>query len=227
MSSPLHILYEDEAIVIVEKPAGLPSLAAQPGRVDPNTVEGWLQKEIPSAKLVHRLDNDTSGLMMGAKTEEAFKILRNIWNTSKVIKKYTALVCGHTPPSGTITTPIAHHPRKKKKMSVGGEKTRPAHTQYKVLQYFKDYTLLEVQITTGVRHQIRVHLASMGHPVAGDKLYPNRKRQKEDPIKYPHHLLHLSYLSLPHPKTAEKMEWRSNLPKSFTNQLSFLKLKVI
>lgn len=205
-----EILHEDAELIVVEKPSGLASLAAKPGVKDPNTVEGWLQMQFPSAKLVHRLDNETSGLMVAAKTQKAREKLRALWKTEAVVKKYTALVEGRAPTSGKIATPIAHHPRKKKKMIVGGKKARAAETFFKTLRHFvcggENYSLLEVQITTGVRHQIRVHLASIGHPVAGDKLYSKKPGAR--------HCLHLSYLEFPHP-TTEKI-------KKFHSEISFL-----
>ncbi|MDO8526666.1 MAG: RNA pseudouridine synthase [Deltaproteobacteria bacterium] len=182
------IIYEDDALIMVEKPAGMSSTLQ-------NSVEEWLQKKFPKAKLVHRLDNDTSGLMVAAKDEATFEKLRAIWKTDGVVKKYTALVLGRTPSHGIITTPIAHHARKKKKMMTGGEKARPAHTEYKTIKHFKNFSLIEVQITTGVRHQIRMHMASIGHPLAGDRLYQKSKKE-EDTTGLTRHFLHLSHLEL-------------------------------
>lgn len=199
----LKILYQDEAVIVVEKPAGVPCLAKKPSEQDPQTLEGWLQKIHPRAKLVHRLDNDTSGIMVAAKTPEAHKKLREIWNTPLVEKKYLALVQGKTPAHGKIDTPIAHHPRKKKKMITGGLKAKAASTIYKTLKYLKDQSLIEVTITTGHRHQIRIHLASLGYPIVGDKIY------QKNPEGLPHHYLHLSQLTCPHPTTQKKMSFSS------------------
>lgn len=207
------IIYQDQVLIILEKPAGLPSTAAKQGQNDPDTIEGWLQKEIPTAKLVHRLDNDTSGLMVAATNPQTYETLRAFWKTSDVVKKYTALVLGKTPPEGEITIPIGHHPRKKSKMIVGEGKTRPAVTKYKTIRYFENHSLLEVEIQTGARHQIRAHLAFLGHPIAGDKLY---QRNKETPSPS-RHFLHLSFLKLKHPETGRVMEWRSELPKDLVN----------
>lgn len=208
MSIP-KILYEDTALIVVEKPAGLASLAAKPGAKDPNTVEGWLQARWPSAQLVHRLDNETSGLMVAAKNEAVWEKLRALWKTDAVVKKYTALVEGRTPPSGKIFKPIAHHPRKKKKMVMDGKKARPAETFFKTLRPLdlsgQPYSLLEVKITTGVRHQIRVHLASIGHPVAGDKIYSKNTGH------FQRHCLHLSFLQFPHPTTGKIKTYRSKI----------------
>ncbi|OGQ04283.1 MAG: hypothetical protein A2W61_02920 [Deltaproteobacteria bacterium RIFCSPLOWO2_01_44_7] len=211
----LSIVYEDDFLIVVEKPAGIPS-------IDQNSLEEWLQKFYPSAQLVHRLDNDTSGLIVAAKTEDTFNKLRAIWKTPQVIKKYTALVLGKTPLSGEITTPIAHHPRKKKKMSLGGEKARPAHTTFKTLKHFKNYSLIEVQITTGVRHQIRMHMTSIGYPIAGDKLYQKQKHKAQDQLDLNRYFLHLSFFQLPHPVHEKIMEWKSELPKELCEILKKL-----
>lgn len=235
MSSPPpqipKIIDEDEHLCVLEKPAAWPSVAAKPGTLDPKSVEGWLQARYPAARLVHRLDNETSGLMLAAKTTRVWEHLRKIWKTEAVVKKYRALVVGKTPPSGTISTPIAHHPRKKKKMVPGGKKARPALTQYKTLRHFKDYSLIEIRITTGVRHQIRVHLASIGHPVAGDKIYAKtpglnspwppltlRGGKGTPPLmlrggqgELSRHCLHLGFLQLRHPATGKTKTWTSEI----------------
>lgn len=208
-STTPKIIYQDKVLIVLEKPAGVPSLPAKPGAQDSNTVEGWLKQKFPQAKLVHRLDNETSGLMVAALHPESFQTLQRLWKTDRVIKKYTALVLGKTPAQGTITLPIAHHPKKKEKMIVGEGKTRPAHTEYETIRYFKNHSLIEVEIKTGVRHQIRAHFAFLGHPIVGDKIY-----QKEpDPLPLQRHFLHLSYLKL------EEKEWRSELPRDLEEYL--------
>ncbi|MDP2600785.1 MAG: pseudouridine synthase [Deltaproteobacteria bacterium] len=185
-SGSIKILYEDDFLLALDKPAGVPSCG-----------EGSVEEKL-GFKLVHRLDNNTSGILIAAKNDVAFEKLRAIWKTPRVIKKYTALVLGKTPESGIIDTPIAHHPRKKKKMMPGGKKSRPAQTHFKTLRHFKNYSLLELQITTGVRHQIRIHLASIGHPIAGDKLYQKAKKHPMDTLDLKRHFLHLSAVELLH-----------------------------
>ena len=217
------ILYQEEALIIVEKPAGMPSLpqkGASSILLAPFgpfcSVETELQKKFPTARLVHRLDNETSGLMVAALTEEAWKKLRGIWKTPQVVKKYTALVVGRTAAFGEITNPIAHHHKKKKKMEVGCKEGQAAQTNFKTLEHLGKCSLLEVTITTGVRHQIRAHLASIGHPIVGDKVYLRRKYQTQDLPKLDRHFLHLSYLKFPHPLTGKICEWKSDLPKELT-----------
>jgi 23S rRNA pseudouridine1911/1915/1917 synthase len=124
-----------------------------------------------------------------------------------------ALVVGNPPAKGTIEDPVAHHERKKKKMVVS-KSGRPAETKFKVAKRFgKKYALLSVEIRTGVRHQIRVHLASAGFPIAGDKLYQNPKKRAEDTLPLKRHFLHASTLGFKHPKTNKWTEFSSDLPK--------------
>lgn len=210
----MSILFQDETIVVLEKPAPFPSLSEKPGQKNQKSLQGWLDRKIPGAKLVHRLDNETSGLMVAAKTEAIYEKLRALWNTSAVTKKYSALVVGKTPHTGKITIPIAHHPKKKKKMLVGGKKGRPAITYFTTLSSDKNYTLLKVEIKSGVRHQIRAHLAFLGHPIVGDKVYGKPTKER--------HFLHLSFLEFPHPITQKKMRWKSPLPKDLKTLLSTL-----
>ncbi len=223
-SPSIKIVFEDDFILAIDKPAGIPSCILRQAQDDRESVEKWLQKKYPNVKLVHRLDNETSGILIAAKTDTAFETLRAIWKTPQVTKKYTALVLGKTCALGKITTPIAHHPRKKKKMMMGGKKARPTHTEFKTIKYFKNYSLLEVKITTGVRHQIRIHLASIGHPLAGDQLYQKAKARDRDRLNLNGHFLHLSTIEFPHPETGEMISLNSPLPKDLEIVLdSFLK----
>ncbi|MDO8518969.1 MAG: RNA pseudouridine synthase [Deltaproteobacteria bacterium] len=195
-SDELKIHYEDPQILVLEKPAGMavfPFVAEALTRLYP------AQKKIGKpleAGIVHRLDNETSGLMVAARTDEIYEKLRDIWNTKAVTKEYTCLVHGKIPAEGRITLPIAHHPSKKKKMVVVKSGGREALTWYEKIKTVKIggeiYSLLSVRIKTGVRHQIRVHLAMLGHPIAGDKVYSKKKSP------FLRQFLHLSRLELPH-----------------------------
>lgn len=211
----MSTLYEDAWLVAAEKEGGIPSCGE-------GSFEKRLQKKFPAANLIHRLDNETSGLMVAALTEEARRKLRALWKMEQVVKRYTALVLGRTPAAGEIETPIAHHHKKKKKMGVGGEGGRPAQTRFRTLKHLRGFSLLEVEITTGVRHQIRAHLASRGNPVAGDKVYLRGKHRARTPKAPPRHFLHLGYLQLPHPFTGQILKWHSPLPKDLQDFLASL-----
>ncbi len=214
------IIHSDDAIVVVEKPAGMPSCHRSANSQEDGTLEGWLHKKFPGAKLVHRLDNETSGLMVAVKDPGLYKKMRAIWKTSEVIKKYTALVIGTIVQDGEIDTPIAHHPQKKKKMQVGGDGARPASTRFTIVKHLENYTLVEVEITTGVRHQIRAHLASIGHPIAGDKIYRKIRHREMDTLELNRHFLHLSYLEFKHPFDKKICKFHSEIPKEFQNLIN-------
>jgi 23S rRNA pseudouridine1911/1915/1917 synthase len=222
----LKIVYEDDCLLIAEKPAGLPCLPAK-GSGKTTLYDLLLKtkpflKKVKDAGLAHRLDNDTSGLVLVAKTNEIYEKLRRQFDEGKVLKEYSALVIGNPPDKGTITTPIAHHPRKKKKMivSLNG---RTAYTTYKVIKRFKKQcALLNVRIKTGVRHQIRAHLASIGFPLSGDILYQNVKKRNEDKFGLSRHFLHATKISFLHPKTNKRIEIYSDLAKDLKDALSNL-----
>lgn len=238
---PMHVVYRDEGLYIIDKPAALPVYPLKQSEIE--TVANGLLAMDPhlatigpqhQAGIVHRLDNGTSGLLVVARTQKIYEQLRKIWTTGAVQKKYFALVLGCIKEIGTIRSPIAHHPRSKKKMLVCESKkraevlkARPAVTKYEPKKYFKDkennpYTLVEVAIITGVRHQIRVHLASLGHPLAGDRLYQNPKKKTQDQTKLGHPFLHLGHLILTHPVTAKKITTHTNLPQELQAVLSKL-----
>lgn len=244
----MKVRHRDDTIIIIEKPAGLPCLPSR-GGVSPTLAEQLMANapelsELPDFGLVHRLDNDTSGLVVVARTKEAYENLRRQFSEGKVEKEYLALVVGRPPTEGAITSPIAHHPRKKKKM-IASPAGRPAHTEYKVVQRYLSpltpslspqgervsegrvrgglhYALVRVQIKTGVRHQIRVHLASIGHPLAGDKLYQNVHKRSDDVVKLPRHFLHASRVVFSHPGTHKKIAVTSSLPPDLVDALTQL-----
>lgn len=241
------ILFSDDCLLAIDKPAGMPSVATAGG--DPCTVAAWLLARFPEqarvgergreeAGLVQRLDNDTSGILLAARTAEAYEDLRRQFGEGRIEKEYTALVVGDPPNEGVIESPIAHHPRKKKKMVVCSSdqeardrKARPARTVWRVMERFDlcdgtlrrtPYALLVVTIATGVRHQIRAHLASIGFPIAGDRLYQNAKARMMDALEAPRQLLHASRIAFVHParKTAEGCT--SPLPEDFQAALAIL-----
>lgn len=226
------IIYEDRCVIVIDKPAGMPSLDGG----EEKTLASWISKKFPDcanlgedgeAGLVHRLDNDTSGVIVAARTEEAYENLRVQFEDGTLKKEYIALVIGTLPSHGSINFPIAHHPRKKKKMMVCVSdaeakkfKARAAETKFRVIRKYNfegaRYSLLSVEINTGVRHQIRAHLASIGHPIAGDKLYRNSKLKEMDVLGLGRHFLHASKIEFAHPESGKRVKFVSKLPDDLT-----------
>ena len=202
----------------IEKQAGLPTLPLPRGKKQ--TLASELLHKFPELKkisdngIVHRLDNDTSGIIIVAKTENVYGTLREVWNTDQVAKTYVAVVLGTLIGSGVLQIPIAHHPKKKKKMMINKQKGRLALTEWKTIRQDNDKTWIEVKIKTGVRHQIRLHLASIGFPIVGDLLYQKVKQRLLNPPGIDHHLLHLTKVDLIHPETGKKLSIES--PANFS-----------
>ncbi|MBL7684766.1 MAG: RluA family pseudouridine synthase [Deltaproteobacteria bacterium] len=200
-SFSIQIHYEDPHFLIVEKPSGISMYPLKAG--EQNTLVQALVPRYPEllkvspraveAGLLHRLDRETSGLVLLARHREVYDFFRNEFEAHRVEKEYRAWVEGvFSEKAGVLDQPIQHHPKNKKKMQVSVE-GRPAHTQYEVLDCDGKNSILKIQITTGVRHQIRVHLAHCGHPLLGDTLYGAK------PIEPPRFFLHASRLSFRHP----------------------------
>ncbi len=210
---PLAVLYQDAELVVIDKPAGL---AVHPGPGHPdNTLVNGLLALCPDIQgiggeirpgIVHRLDRDTSGLMMAAKTEHAHRGLSRQIKERAVEKNYLALAEGTpSPASGVIDAPIARDPRRRTRMAVtaGGRESR---TGYRLLERAGRYSLLDLQLHTGRTHQARVHLAWLGHPLLGDAVYGKRS-----PL-LARHFLHSHRLAFAHPSTGAPLEFRSSLP---------------
>jgi 23S rRNA pseudouridine1911/1915/1917 synthase len=237
----MNILYEDEELLVMDKPGGIPtlplkdegdsSLAADLAKTRPEL------ENIENFGIAHRLDNDTSGIICAGKTPVVYEHLRAQFASNKTIKVYSALALGSTPMRELIDDPIAHHPRKKKKMVVCESenrveelKGRDAHTLYEAIARYEyrqedsitPYTLLDVTIATGVRHQIRVHLAWIGYPVAGDRLYQNPKKQAQDLLPLNRHFLHASRLEITHPTKGEHLTFKSPLPEDLEGKLDMM-----
>ncbi|MBI2856995.1 MAG: RluA family pseudouridine synthase [Chloroflexi bacterium] len=212
---PLSVVYEDKDILVVDKPAGMVVHPAAGRREHtmvnallarcPELAVGAVSTDRPG--IVHRLDKDTSGLIVVARTETARESLVAQFRAHSLAKKYVALAVGHvTPDRGVIDAPIGRDPAHRKRMAVveGG---REARTGYRVLEYRNGYTLLELTPETGRTHQIRVHLAAIGHPVAGDRVYGGRSP------RVPRQFLHASALGFQHPTTGEALAFSSPLPE--------------
>jgi 23S rRNA pseudouridine1911/1915/1917 synthase len=230
---PVPILYEDEAVVAVDKPSGMPSVALRAG--DRNTVANFLLGRYPEvhrigdvgfeAGLVHRLDTATSGVLLAARTQAAWQALRSQFRTRRADKLYLAVALGDLAQRGTIATPIAHRPHRAREMCVCAQpaqaralRARPAVTRYRPLRRGGAATLLAICIPTGVRHQIRVHLASIGHPVVGDGLYGPRHSE----LAAGRLLLHAARLGISHPGSGRRLVLRSRLPDDFRKALTGL-----
>lgn len=242
----MRIVFEDAHLIALDKPAGMPSASLAEG--EQGTAASWLlghYRELATlpngpleAGLVHRLDNDTSGILLAAKTGAAYDALRKQFVDGTATKEYLALVVGAPPASGMADAPIAHHPRKKNRMVVCESpersaewKGRPASTAFCVLERFvlmregvpHPYALLRVNISTGVRHQIRVHLAHLGFPVAGDALYRNTRRRAADALEPTRQCLHALRLSIIHPAFHERQSFEAALPGDMSDLLKRLR----
>ena len=234
---PLYILYEDDAILVVDKPAGMvvhPAAGNYRGTLvnalqfhcrDLSGVGGVMRPGI-----VHRLDKGTSGLMVVAKSDEAHRHLAEQFKKRQVSKLYTALVHGSPKQDeGAVDAAVGRHPVERKKMSTASRRGKPALTRWRVLERYGAFTLLEAKIETGRTHQIRVHLGSLGHPVAGDSVYGGSKRAIEPPAlrtvlkKLARQALHASRLSFLHPVTGREMTFESPLPSDMAEVIRFLR----
>jgi 23S rRNA pseudouridine1911/1915/1917 synthase len=226
---PLETVYEDADLAVIEKPAGL---SVHPGAgADAPTVAHALLFKFRSLSaaggegrpgIVHRLDKWTSGLLLVAKNDWTHARLSRAFQDRTVEKKYLALVHGKIrAASGEVTLSIARHPRLRTRMSVQQTRGRAARSVYRKLEEIGDFSLLEVRIETGRTHQIRVHLAAIGHPVVGDDVYGERRyaqfaKKYGKPGRY---FLHAAELRFAHPRTGKLLHFRSPLPADLSNLL--------
>lgn len=224
---PLDIIYEDEYLIVVNKPPGM--IVHPAGKVLSGTLVNALLYHCQDSLsgiggiirpgIVHRLDKNTSGVMVVAKNDFAHLDLSCQIKNRQITKKYLALVYGEVEnESGIIDAPIGRSLKNRKKMAVIEGKSRDAITKFKVLKRFLNYTLLEVEIYTGRTHQIRVHLSFIGYPVVGDKLYSRRKQK----LNINRQALHSYILGFAHPFTKKYMEFSAPLPTDMQELISYL-----
>jgi 23S rRNA pseudouridine1911/1915/1917 synthase len=217
----LRVVHEDEALLVIDKPAGL---VVHPGS---GNWEGTMlnallhhvarSRELPRAGIVHRLDKETSGLLVVAKTEAAQAALVRQLQARTVKRTYLALARGRVERDGTVEAPIGRHPVQRTKMAVVAS-GKPAITHYRVRERFAAHTLLECDLETGRTHQIRVHLASIGHPLEGDPVYAGR-----GPKAFGRQALHAWKLAFVHPSTSAPMAFESPLPPDMAGLLEALR----
>src|SRR5260221_571677 len=206
---PLKIVFEDDALIVIDKPVGLvvhPG-AGQPDRTLMNALLAHAPPlaGVPRAGIVHRLDKDTSGLLVVAKTVVAQTSLVQQLAAHTVRRTYLALVQGDPPASGTIDAPVGRDPRARIRMAVT-HRGKPSRTSYRVLERFGSVALVECRLETGRTHQIRVHFQHIRHPLVGDTVY---RRGTRHGIGFPRQALHAAELSLVHPTSGETVSWRS------------------
>jgi 23S rRNA pseudouridine1911/1915/1917 synthase len=229
---PLHVVYEDEDIAVIDKPAGL---VVHPGAGTTDTVVhallfkfGKLSRSGGEARpgIVHRLDKWTSGLLVVAKNDWAHAALSKAFQNRAVEKSYLALVHGKLrQSSGEVNLNIGRHSTIRTRMSAQGSRGRTALSTYRRLEEIGNFSLLEVRIKTGRTHQIRVHLTAIGHPVVGDEVYGERAYSQFSKKygKPSRHFLHAATLEFDHPRTGERLQFASPLPEEFQTLLDRLR----
>ncbi|MCC6627031.1 MAG: RluA family pseudouridine synthase [Chloroflexi bacterium] len=233
---PLAVVYEDAAVLVIDKPAGLVVHPA-PGHPD-GTLANAILAHAPEVAMngsqrpgiVHRLDKDTSGLLVVARTDAARQALVAQFAAREVLKEYVALVVGHPPDTATVDAPIGRDPRRRQRMAVvsGG---RPARTEVAVLERLPGHALVRARIATGRTHQIRVHLAALGHPVVGDAVYghggalvlPPGANRPLRRVAVPRQFLHAARLAFRLPDSGAWRAFDSPLPPDLTAVLDALR----
>ena len=231
----LSIIYQDKEIIAVNKPAGIATHKGVAEKGD--TLADWLVEKFPEMKkvgdelelrpgIVHRLDKDTSGVLVAAKNQKAFEFLKNQFQNREVVKKYLALVEGNLKTDkGVIDLPIGRSQsdfRKKLASEKAKGELREATTEYKVLEKFSEYTLVEAYPKTGRTHQIRVHLKAIGHPVVCDSLYGGKRMTC--PLGLKRHFLHANFLEFTSP-SGVRLKLEADLPEDLAEVLGRLRKK--
>lgn len=220
----LDILYEDEDVILINKPKGMVVHPA-PGHTSDTLVNGLLYhcqgnlsgiNGVARPGIVHRIDRDTTGILIVCKNDMSHNSIAKQLKDHSITRRYRALVHGNiTEEKGTVEGPIGRHPVDRKKMAINERNGKPAVTHYQVLERFGNYTFIECVLETGRTHQIRVHMASIGHPLVGDEVYGPAKC----PFKLQGQCLHAMVLGFVHPRTGEYMEFVAELPNYFQELL--------
>ena len=223
----LQVVFEDDELIVIDKPAGL---VVHPGN---GNTSGTLLNAllhhapslagIPRAGIVHRLDKDTSGLLVVAKTLTAQTDLVRQMQARSVQRHYLALALGVVARDGTVDAPLGRHAVQRTRMAIVRSGGKEARTHYAVLERFAKSTLLECRLETGRTHQIRVHLASIKHPLAGDPVYGKTRSGDARLDAFPRQALHAWRLALRHPSSGEELCWESPLPDDFAQLLESLR----
>ncbi|MFL5635831.1 MAG: RluA family pseudouridine synthase [Gemmatimonadaceae bacterium] len=226
---PVSVVYEDDALLVVDKPAGMVVHPA-PGNWSGTLVNALLGRggalstegEPERAGMVHRLDKETSGLLVVAKTDRAHRLLSAAIAARRVVRRYAVMTWGHLSSDAlTIDKPIARDPRDRKRMAIVN-KGRPAKTDLIRLARFDAGDLLRAHLHSGRTHQIRVHLASIGHPVIGDDTYGGGGGRRVAGLPPKRHFLHAAWLAFSHPVTGKPLDFRSPLPADLRHALSVM-----
>ncbi|AMX01651.1 23S rRNA pseudouridine(1911/1915/1917) synthase RluD [Microbulbifer thermotolerans] len=231
----LQVVFEDDSLLVINKPAGLVVHPAA-GNPDGTLLNGLLHycpalERVPRAGIVHRLDKDTSGLMVVAKTLPAQTSLVQQLKARTVSRQYDALAQGAISGGGTVDAPIGRHRQNRLKMAVLDFGGKEAITHYRVRERFRTHTLLRCALATGRTHQIRVHMAYIRHPLVGDPLYGGRPRLPPEASpelaralqQFPRQALHAAELCLRHPRSDEEMRWRAPIPADMLRLLELLR----
>ncbi len=224
---PLTVLYEDADVIVVDKPKGMVVHPA-PGHYSGTLVNALMYrcgKELSGINgclrpgIVHRIDRDTTGSLIVCKNDRAHRLIAQQLKEHSVGRKYHAICCGVVKEDeGVIDRPIGRHPTERRRMAVNERCGKRAVTHYRVLKRFEKYTYIECELETGRTHQIRVHMASIGHPILGDEVYGARKC----PFRLEGQTLHAKTLSFAHPSTGERVEVDAPLPEYFEELLKKL-----
>ena len=223
---PLDIVYEDSDVVVINKPKGLVVHPA-PGHTDDTLVNGLLYALGDSLSgingelrpgIVHRIDKDTSGLLAVAKNDLAHAVLASQLVDHTMARTYEAVVCGVLKDSGTVDAPIGRHPTDRKKMCVTQRNSKPAVTHWEVVRRYRGYTHIRCRLETGRTHQIRVHMAYIGHPILGDTVYGHKKKELGQDTQ----CLHAGALCFRHPRDGRPVLVFAPLPEYFREVLQKL-----